>query len=68
MAKKLSEMKPETKQNVINYKNKYNKDTYDRITILRTKGDKERLKALADNQGISLNVFLNNIINAYLAK
>ena len=66
MAKKLSEMKPETKQNVINYKNKYNKDTYDRITILRTKGEKDRLKQLAENQGVSMNEFLNKIIDAYL--
>ena len=48
------------------YMNNYNKENYDRITILRPKGDREKLKAMASQKGISVNEMLNFLIDKYL--
>lgn len=48
------------------YMTNYMREKYDRVMILRTKGDKAKLKAIAEQQGLSTNVFLNQIIDAYL--
>lgn len=37
------------------YREDYNRDKYDRIMLRVFKGEKEKIKALADSQGISLN-------------
>ena len=48
--------------NQIEYQNKYNKEKYDRITIMVPKGDKERLQAYAKKLNLSLNAYINKII------
>lgn len=44
------------------YKNKYNTDHYDRINLIVPKGEKERLKKLAADQGTSLNEYICRLI------
>ena len=41
------------------YMTNYMRDKYDRVLILRTKGDKAKLKAIAESRGMSTNVMLN---------
>ena len=50
------------------YMTQYMKDKYDRVQILRNKGDKAKLKAIAESRGMSTNVMLNNIVDEWLAK
>ena len=57
---------PEANQRALEYINQYTKENYDRITILRTKGERERLKALALSKGISVNEMINSLIDKYL--
>lgn len=49
-------------------KNKYNAKTYDNIRILVPKGKKEIIKAIAEEQGESLNKFVNNAIDEAMKK
>lgn len=49
-------------------KNKYNAKAYDSIRILVPKGEKEVLRAIAEEQGESLNKFINNAIDETLNK
>ena len=48
------------------YINNYIKEKYDRITILRTKGDKEKLDALAKDRGINRSELINWCIDQQL--
>lgn len=48
--------------NQIEYQNQYNKEKYDRITIMVPKGNKEVLQAYARKLNISLNAFMNKLI------
>lgn len=48
------------------YINEFMRDNYDRIAVMRPKGDRDKLKALAKEQGTNLNKFINGIIDAYL--
>ena len=48
------------------YNNQYKKDHYDRITIMRTKGDKDKLDALAKDRGVSRNELINWCIDKQL--
>lgn len=48
------------------YMNNYNKENYDRITIMRSKGDKEKLDQLAKARGVSRNELLNWCIDQQL--
>lgn len=48
------------------YINDFMKEKYDRIVIIRPKGQKETLKKLATENGVSVNEFINGIINAYM--
>lgn len=57
---------PETAKKNEFYRNQYNKENYDRITLLRTKGDRERLKAIASSKGISVNELINSLVDKYL--
>ena len=57
---------PEANQRALEYINQYTKENYDRITILRTKGERERLKALAASKGKSVNEMINSLIDKYL--
>lgn len=48
------------------YINEFMRDNYDRIAVMRPKGDREKLKAIANEQGMNLNKFINSLIDAYL--
>lgn len=55
----MSEVKGNSKTRA---KNKYNAKAYDRIALQVKKGDKERIRAYAEQQGESLNGFINRAI------
>lgn len=44
-------------------KNKWNKENYDRIEIIVSKGKKEIIKAHAESKGESVNAFINRAID-----
>ena len=44
-------------------KNKWNKENYDRIEIIVSKGKKEIIKAHAEARGESVNAFINRAID-----
>ena len=46
------------------YDNAYQRDHYDRITITRNKGDKDKIKTIAKSKGFrSLDEFINTCID-----
>lgn len=47
-----------------NYMNDYNKENYDRFTLLLPKGKKERVKAAAAAAGMSTSEYINALIDA----
>ena len=52
------------KKQAFKYMNEYNKMKYDRITIMRNNGDKEKLNQIAKEKGYrSLNEFINSCID-----
>lgn len=53
--------------NQIEYINAYNREKYDRITILVPKGRKEEIKATAKKEGLSVNEYIINAIKAWEA-
>ena len=53
------------KEAAFKYINEYQKETYDRITILVKKGQKEKIKQLASNYGMSLSEYIVFCINTY---
>jgi hypothetical protein len=57
------------KKDAYNYVNSYTKGKYDRITILRPKGQREKLKAVAMLKGYrSVNEFINACVDEKLNK
>lgn len=46
---------------------KYNAKAYDEIKVRVAKGEKEKIKAYADQRGESLNGFINRAINEAMA-
>ena len=55
--------------NVYKSINEYTKQKYDRITILRTSGEKEKLNQIASDKGYrSLNEFINQAIDEKLKR
>ena len=48
------------------YINSYMRDKYDRITIMRAKGDREKLDKLAKDRGVSRNELINWCIDQQL--
>ena len=54
------------KKRAIEYINQHQRENYDRITILRTKGDKDKIDALAKDRGVSRNELINWCINQQL--
>lgn len=48
--------------------NKWIAKAYDRINLFVPKGDKERIKAAAEQQGQSVNAWINDAIRAKLDK
>lgn len=47
---------------------KYREKNYDRITLYVPKGKREELKAYVAEQNMSINEFLNNAIECYMAE
>lgn len=43
-------------------KNKYASQNYDRITLLTAKGKKKEIKSYAESLGMSLNAYINTLI------
>lgn len=50
----------------IKYQNDYNKQKYDRTTIMTPKGKKEQIKAAASAAGMSMNEFIVSAIEEKL--
>ena len=47
----------------IAYQNSYNKENYDRITLMLPKGSKARLKELAEERGTTLSGLLKEVLH-----
>lgn len=45
-------------------KNKYNSKTYDQLRIVVKKGQKDVIKQYAESKGMSLNGYINSLIEA----
>lgn len=59
----------EKKKAAYDYVNQYQKEKYDRITILRKSGEKERLTAIAKEKGYkSVTEFINACIDEKLKR
>ena len=59
----------EKKKIAYDYVNQYQKDKYDRITILRTSGQKAELKKIAREKGYkNLTQFINSCIDEKLKR
>ena len=56
------------KQAAYKYVNEYQKTKYDRITILRSAGEKEKLDAIAKEKNLSLTQFINQCIDEKLKR
>lgn len=54
--------------NQIAYQNEYNRERYDRFSLMLPKGRKAELKAIADQKGMSLNELINSILTEALDK
>ena len=52
----------------VKYKNDFNKETYDRISLLVPKGRKEVIKAKATSMGLSMNEFISLAIEEAMKK
>ena len=48
--------------NQISYQNSYNKEKYDRISLMLPKGEKDRIRMAAAAAGESVNEFINKAI------
>lgn len=48
-------------------KAKYNAKAYDRIEVVVKKGEKEKIKACAESNDMSLNAFINQAIEHHMA-
>lgn len=51
------------KKAAYDYINQYQKEKYDRITILRKAGDKKKIEAIAKERGLSTTQFVNQCID-----
>ena len=54
------------KQAAFRYINEYQKKKYDRITILRKAGEKQKLDAIAKENGLTLSAFINKCVDEKL--
>ena len=57
-----------SKQKEVEYITNFMKEKYDRVVLLRNKGDKAKLKQIAQERGKSTNEFLNGIIDEWCEK
>lgn len=53
---------------LIKYNNQFNKENYDRISLMIAKGKKEEIQALAKANGESVNGFINRLIDAEIER
>lgn len=51
----------------VKYNNKYNKETYDRFSLMLPKGKKEIIQSKAKEHGESLNAYINRAIDELMA-
>lgn len=58
----------EKRKAAFKYVNDYQKQKYDRITILRPAGQKAKIDAIAKDKGISTNQFINSCIDEKLKR
>ena len=58
----------EQKKKQIAYTNQYNKDNYDRYSVMFPKGMKQFYKELAEARGHTLNGLINALLDAELKK
>ena len=58
----------EHKKKQIAYTNQYNKDNYDRYSVMFPKGMKQVYKELAEARGHTLNGLINALLDAELKK
>ena len=56
------------KKRAIEMVNKYQKDHYDRITVMAQKGRKERYKQAANLKGMSLSAFIESCVEKELSR
>lgn len=56
------------KQAAYKYINEYQKEKYDRITILRKSGDKEIIDRIAKDKGMKTSAFINQCIDEKLKR
>ena len=54
------------KKREVEYMTNYMRDKYDRVQILRPKGDKAKIKEIAESRGTSPNAMLNGILDEWL--
>jgi predicted HicB family RNase H-like nuclease len=50
------------------WQNDYIAKTYDRVTVLVAKGDKERIRGHAEERGESINAFVNRAIESQIRR
>ena len=51
--------------NKIKYNNEYNKQSYDRISLMTTKGKKSEWNEKAKSAGLSLNAYITQAVDSY---
>ena len=51
--------------NKIKYNNEYNKQSYDRINLMTTKGKKSEWNEKAKSAGLSLNAYITQAVDSY---
>ena len=56
------------KKDAIRYNNNYNKDNYDRISLIVPKGKREIIRYTAEQLGESANTFINRAIDKELER
>lgn len=52
----------------VKYANEYNKENYDKVTIMIPKGDKEAWKSVAKAQGLSMSEMVRRAVEEYSEK
>ena len=52
----------------ISYQNKYNKQKYDRVTIMLPNGEHAKLKEIAKSDGVSVNKYIITAIEYYKSR
>ena len=54
--------------NKVKYNNEYNRESYDRFSLMLPKGKKDIIRQAAEKHGESINTFINRIIDAELTR